>query len=69
VEIKNLQQEQAQKDQAAAEVRAQAEAKLKLSKFSAITAAGYGTLYGFVDKLLNIRDQQLSSQLHHVVLL
>ena len=61
-EIKNLQQERAQKDQAAAEVRAWAEEVL-----GNITAAGYETLYGFVDKLLNICDQQLSSHVSNML--
>ena len=61
-EIKNLQQERVQKDQVAAEVRARAEAKACVKQvLSGITDAGYETLYGFVDELLNIRDQQLSS--------
>ena len=61
-EIKNLQQEQAQKDQAAAEVRVRVEAKARVEQvLSSITAARYKKLYGFVDELLNICDKQLSS--------
>ena len=57
--IKNLQQERAQKDQAAAEVRARAEAKARVEHvLGGITAARYGTVCGFVDELLNIRNQQ-----------
>ena len=53
-EIKNLLQEQAQKDQAAAEVRAQVEAKAQVEQvLSSITAVD--------DELHNICDQQLSS--------
>ena len=58
-EIKNLQQKRAQKEQAAAEVRARAEAKARVEHvLGGITAAGYGTVCGFVDELLNIRNQQ-----------
>ena len=61
-EIKNVWQERVQKDQAAAEVRAWAEAKARVEQvLGSITAARYETLYGFVDELLNIRDQQLLS--------
>jgi len=67
-EIKNLQQEQVQKDQAAAEVRAWAEAKARVEQvLGSITAARYETLYGFVDELLNICDQQLSSQVSNML--
>jgi len=67
-EIKNVQQERAQKDQAAAEVRAWAEAKARVEQvLGSITAARYETLYGFVDELLNIRDQQLSSQVSNML--
>jgi hypothetical protein len=67
-EIKNLQQERAQKDQAATEVRARAEAKARVEHvLGSITAAGYETLYGFVDKLLNIHDQQLSSRVSNML--
>ena len=68
VEIKNIQQEQAKKGQAAAEVRAQAEVKAWVEQvLGSITAAGYETLYGFVDKLLNICDQQLSSHVSNML--
>ena len=67
-EIKNLQQERAQKDQAAAEVGARAEAKARVEQvLGSITTAGYETLYGFVDELLNIRDQQLSSRVSNML--
>ena len=67
-EIKNLQQEQVHKDQAAAEVRARAEAKARVEQvLSSITAVGYETLYGFVDELLTIHDQQLSSRVANML--
>jgi hypothetical protein len=67
-EIKNLQQERAQKDQAAAEVRAWMGAKARVEQvLSSITAAGYEMLYRFVDKLLNIHDQQLSSRVSNML--
>jgi hypothetical protein len=62
VEIKNLQQEQAQRDQAAVEAKAQAAMKHHIEQvLGSITAAGYETLYAFVDELLNVCNQQLSS--------
>ena len=61
-EIKNLQQEQAQRDQAAVEAKARAAMKHHIEQvLGSITAAGYETLYAFVDELLNVRNQQLSS--------
>ena len=67
-EIKNLQQQWAQKDQAAAEVRAQTEVKAQVEQvLGSITAARYEMLYGFVDELLNIRDQQLSSRVSNML--
>ena len=51
-----------QKDQAATGVRARAEAKAGVEQvLSSIMAAGHKTLYGFVDELPTIHDQQLSS--------
>ena len=35
--------------------------------FSSITAAGYETLYAFVDELLNVRDQQFSSRVSNML--
>jgi hypothetical protein len=62
-EIKNLQQERAQRDQAAAEAKARAATKHRIEQvLGSITAAGYETLYAFVDELLNVRDQQFSSR-------
>jgi hypothetical protein len=62
VEIKNLQQEQAQKDWAAADVKVHADEKPCVEQvLGSIMAAGHQSLYDFVDKLLNVRNQQLSS--------
>ena len=67
-EIKNLQQEQVQKDQAAAEVKVQVETKAQVEQVhGSITAARYKMLYGFVDELLNICDQQLSSHVSNML--
>jgi hypothetical protein len=67
-EIKNLQQERAQKDQAASEAKARAATKHRIEQvLGSITAAGYETLYAFVDELLNIRDQQFSSRVSNML--
>ena len=67
-EIKNLQQERAQKDQAAVEAKARAATKHRIKQvFGSITAAGYETLYTFVDELLNVRDQQFSSRVSNML--
>ena len=63
-EIKNLQQAQAQKDQAAAEANERTESKFRIERvLGCITEAGYETLYDFVNELLNVRDQQYSSRI------
>ena len=63
-EIQNLQQEQAQKDRAAADAKARADEKSRVEQvLGSVTAAGYQSLYDFMDELLNIRDQQLSSRI------
>ena len=57
-----------QKDQAAAEVRVWGEVKAQVEQvLGSITAVGYKTLYGFVDKLLNICDQQLLSHVSNML--
>jgi hypothetical protein len=62
VEINNLQQEQAQKDQAATNAKAHADEKSHIEQvLGSVTAAGYQSVYDFVDKLLNVCNQQLSS--------
>ena len=62
VEIKNFQQERAQKDWAAADTKARTDEKSHVEQvLRSITAAGYQSLYDFVDELLNVCDQQLSS--------
>ena len=62
VEIKNLQQEQAPKDWVAADAKARADEKSHVEQvLESITAAGYQSLYYFVNELLNVRNQQLSS--------
>jgi len=54
--VKNLQQEQAQRDQAAVEAKARVATKHCIKQvLGSITAAGYETLYAFVDELLNVR--------------
>jgi hypothetical protein len=63
VEIKNLQQERAQKDWAAADVKARTDEKSRIEQvLGSVTAAGYQSLYDFVDELLNVHNQQLSSR-------
>ena len=60
--IKNLQQEWAQKDQATADAKAHADEKSHVELvLRSVTSAGYQSLYDFVDELLNVCDQQLSS--------
>ena len=56
-EIKNLQQEWAQKDQAAADAKAHADEKSCVEQVLGNVTA----LHGFVDELLNVRSQQLLS--------
>ena len=69
VEIEKLQQEWAQRDQAAAEAKAWAGTKHHIKQvLGSITAAGYETLYAFVDELLNVHDQQFSSRVSKVSL-
>ena len=63
-EIQNLQQEWAQKDWAAADVKAHTDEKSHVEQvLGSITTAGYQSLYDFMDELLNIHDQQLSSHI------
>jgi hypothetical protein len=67
-EIKNLQQAQAQKDQEAADVLARAVSKARIEQvLRSITSTGYQLLYDFVDKLLNVRDQQLSARVSRML--
>jgi hypothetical protein len=62
VEMKNLQQEWAQNDWAATDAKVHADEKSHVEQvLQSITAAGYQSLYDFVDELLNVCDQQLSS--------
>jgi predicted thioredoxin/glutaredoxin len=62
-EIKNIQQERAQKDKEAAVFKERANSKSHVEQvLSSITAAGYETLYGFMEELLNTRDQHISSR-------
>ena len=63
-----MQQERAQKEQAAAEAKARAATKHRIEQvFGSITAAGYETLYAFVDELLNVHDQQFSSRIANML--
>ena len=63
-----MQQERAQKEQAAAEAKARAATKHRIEQvFGSITAAGYETLYAFVDELLNVCDQQFSSRVSNML--
>ena len=49
-------------DKATANLKERADAKSLVERMlSSITAAGYKTLYSFVDELLNVRDQQILS--------
>jgi hypothetical protein len=58
-----MQQERAKQDKATADLKERADAKSRVERMlSSITAAGYETLYSFVDELLNVRDQQISSR-------
>jgi hypothetical protein len=62
-EIHNLQQERAEKDAALVLERQRADAKSRVEAvLGSMTAAGYNSLYDFVDELLTIRDQQISSR-------
>jgi hypothetical protein len=64
VEIKNLQQEQAQKDWTAADAKARTDKKSHVEQvLRSITAAGYQSLYDFVDELLNVCNQRLLSRI------
>ena len=48
-------------DERVADRKKREDAKARVEQvLSSITTAGYGSLYGFVDELLNIRDQQIS---------
>jgi hypothetical protein len=60
--MKNIQLELAQKDKEATDMKELADAKSRVKQvLSSITGARYKTLYAFVDQLLNVQDQQLSS--------
>jgi hypothetical protein len=62
-EIKNIQAEHARTAKEAADTKERGDAKSRVDHvLSSITAAGYETLYAFVDELLNTRDQQISSR-------
>ena len=66
--IKNLQQEHARKDQEAAAILTRTASKARVKHvLGSITSAGYQSLYDFVDKLLNVRDQQLSSRVSRML--
>jgi hypothetical protein len=53
-EIKNIQLERAQKDKEATVFKECANSKSRIEQvLSCITAAGYETLYGFMEELLN----------------
>jgi hypothetical protein len=53
----------AEKDAALVLERQRADAKSRVEAvLGSMTAAGYNSLYDFVDELLIIRDQQISSQ-------
>ena len=61
-EIHNLQQERAETDAALALEKQHADVKSRVAAvLGSMTAAGYNLLYDFVDELLTIRDQQISS--------
>jgi len=78
-EIQNLRDERAAKDaceahllaettRQAVEEKHRTEAKLRVEKvLGSVTAAGYGSLFAFMDELLNIRDQQLSAQVSRML--
>jgi hypothetical protein len=78
-EVRNLQQERAERDAKeaedlkesiakAAEERHLTESKLRVETvLRSITAAGYESLYGFIGELLNTRDQQLSARVSRML--
>ena len=78
-DIQNLQQERARKDAAhaesleeglreAAEEKQCAEVKSRVEQvLKSVTAAGYKSLFEFVNELLHIRDQQISSQVSRML--
>jgi Skp family chaperone for outer membrane proteins len=78
-EVRNLQQERAERDAKeaedlkesiakAAEERRLAESKLRVETvLRSITVAGYESLYSFVGELLNTRDQQLSARVSRML--
>ena len=78
-EIQNLQRARAEKeledakanqelDEKAADEKKCEDAKARVEQvLSSITTAGYDSLYGFVDELLNIRDQQISARVSRML--
>ena len=78
-EIQNLQAERAAKDALDAKLHEELSRKATEENYHAestscvqhvlesITAAGYDSLYAFVDELLNIQDQQLSAQVSRML--
>jgi hypothetical protein len=78
-EIQNLQRARAEKELVDAEAKQELDEKVADEKkcegakvrveqvLSSITIAGYDSLYGFVDELLNIRDQQISARVSRML--
>jgi hypothetical protein len=78
-EIQNLQAERAAKDardarliedlsRKAAEEKQRGDLTSRVRQvLESMTAAGYDSLYAFVDELLNIRDQQLSARVSRML--
>ena len=67
-EIKNLQQECARKDQEATAILTRTASKARIEQvLGSITSACYQSLYDFVDELLNVCNQQLSSHVSRML--
>lgn len=62
-QVQNLQEEHAKKREEAAIEKLRSEQKARVENvLNCITGTGYTTLYEFIDELLTIRDQQISSR-------
>lgn len=78
-DIQNLQTERAKRDaeltasvhqslEKSNEEKKAAEVKFRVQQvLNSVSAAGYQSLFGFVDELLHIRDQQISSQVSRML--
>jgi len=63
VEIKNIQAKHARTAKEVLDTKERVDSKSRVEHvLGSIAAAGYETLYAFVDELLNTRDQQISSR-------